>query len=127
MEKALKFAHASDLRSSVYARIDGIDIAIYMYKANVAASRGTIEDLELALDHLASASALNPDESLLKLIEQKKILFKDAIADHQALAEAEAIAAEEALAAQQKAAAEEAAQTAEQAPVPTEDQPAADH
>ncbi len=126
LEKAVNFAHTSDLRQAVYARIDGIDIAIYMYKANVAASRGTTEDLEIALDHLASAAALNPDDNLLELIEQKKVLFSEAIADNQALAEAEAIAAEEALAAQQQAA-EASEQAADQEPAPAEDQPAADH
>jgi hypothetical protein len=127
LEKALKFAHSQDLRDSVYARIDGIDIAIYMYKANVAASRGTTADLEFALDYLASAAALNPDENLLELIKQKKVLFSEAIADNQTLAEAEAIAAEEALAAQQAAADAEAEPAAPQEPGPAEGQPAADH
>jgi hypothetical protein len=127
LEKALKFAHTRELRKTVYARIDGIDIAIFMYKANVAASRGTTEDLEIALDHLDSASALNPDDNLLKLIEQKKGIFTEAIAANQARAEEEARAAEEALAAQQEAAAEAVDQAAEQGPVPAGDKPAAGH
>jgi len=84
----------------------------------VAASRGTSEDLEVALDHLASAAALNPDENLLKLIEQKKVLFTEALAANQARA------AEEALAAQQQAAAEEADHTAPPEIAPMENQPA---
>ena len=127
LEKALKYAHNRDLRTAVYARIDGIDIAIYMYKANVAASRGTSEDLEVALDHLASAAALNPDENLLKLIEQKKALFNEALAANQARAEEEARAAEEALAAQQQAAAAEADHTAPPEIAPMENQPAKGH
>jgi len=127
LEKTLKYAHTSDLRKSVYARIDGIDIAIYMYKADVAASRGTTADLEIALAHLASAATLNPDENLLELIEQKKLLFSDAIAANRAQAEAEALAAEEALATQQAAVDAEAEPAAPPEPGPAEGQPAADH
>ncbi len=127
LEKALKYAHTSDLRKSVYARIDGIDIAIYMYKADVAASRRATADLEIALDHLASAAALNPDENLRELIEQKKMLFNDTLAANRAQAEAEALAAEEALAAQQEAAAAEAEPAVPPDPGPAEGQPAADH
>jgi len=126
LEKALKFAHNRDLQNAVYARIDGIDIAIYMYKANVAASRGTSEDLDVALDHLAAAAALNPDENLLKLIEQKKAIFTEALAANKARAEEEARAAEEALAAQQQAAAEEASQAAAPELAPMENKPAQD-
>ena len=125
LEKALNFAHTSDLRKAAYARIDATDIAIYMYKANVAASRGATEDLEIALDHLASAADLNPDDHLLKLIEQKKEVVSEAIADNEALAEAEALAAEE-KAAEEKAAAEAEQAAAEQAEAAGE-KPAEDH
>ncbi len=127
LEKALKFAHTGELKNSVYARIDGIDIAIYMYKANVAASRTTSEDLKIALDHLDSAAALNPDETLLKLIAQKRVIFSEALAAIEARSEEEARAAEEALAAQEQAAAaaEEAGQDAAQKPVQDEGQQAA--
>ena len=114
LEKALKFAHTGELKNSVYARIDGIDIAIYMYKADVAASRMTPEDLKIALDHLDSAAALNPEENLLVLIEQKKAVFNEALSAIEARAE------EEALAAQEQAAAEEAGQEAAGEPDPAE-------
>jgi len=86
-----------------------------MYKADVAASRATREELEVALDHLNSAAALNPDENLIKLIEQKKVVFNAAIAAIEARIEDEARMAEQ-------AAAEEAEQEAAQPSGPAEDQ-----
>jgi hypothetical protein len=123
--KALKFAHTSELEKLIYTRIDGIDITIYMYKANVAASRVTREDLKIALDHLDSATTLNPDENLLKLIEQKRVIFSETLAAIEARTAEEARAAEKALAAQEQAATEEAGQEAAQEPGPAEGQQAA--
>jgi len=117
LEKALKFAHTSELKKLIYARIDGIDIA--------AASRATREDLNIALDHLDSATTLHPDENLLKLIEQKWVIFSETLAAIEARAEEEARAAEKAVTAQEQAATEEAGQEAAQEPGPTEGQQAA--
>ena len=119
LDKALPYAVTGDLKELLYKRIDGIDLIIALYKADVAASRGTIDDYENALGHLRDAERLNPDASQVAWIDQKKAAFTSAIAGLEAKANAEAAAAETAEAAEKTA--------AEKKGVPAEgEQPAAE-
>ncbi|MFH1984078.1 MAG: histone H1-like repetitive region-containing protein [Pseudomonadota bacterium] len=103
LDKALAYAANNDAKNAVYRRIDGIDLLLYLYKADVAASRGTLADYQQALSHLNSAASLNPDASQVDLIAQKKAAIEATIADLEAAA-TEKAAAEEAAAAEAAAA-----------------------
>jgi hypothetical protein len=103
LKTALEYGSTSSLRTIAYNRLDNIDRLILTYKAEVAASRGTIDDLKAAVGFLTDADQLTTDEAQQALNAQK-------IAAHEA-----AIAKlEEEAAAQQAEAEAEAAQQAEQ-------------
>ncbi len=117
LKTALEYGSTKTLRNVAYARLDNIDRLILTYKAEVAASRGTIEDLTAAIGFLKEVSNLTSDETQKEMISQK-------IAAHEALIqqlEEEKAAAEQAAA--EAAAAEQAAaeaEAAEQAAAKTE-------
>jgi len=72
LNRALSFATTDDFRRTAHARINQIDRMILLYKADVAAIKGTRASLETALDYLDQAAKLNPDEIETELIEKKK-------------------------------------------------------
>ena len=72
LNRALSFAITDEHRQTAHARIDQIDRMILLYKADVAATKGTRSGLEAALDYLDQAAALNPDEIETELIKKKK-------------------------------------------------------
>ena len=72
LNRALSFATTEELRQTAHARINQIDRMILFYKADVAATRGTTDGLEAALDYLDQAATLNPDEIETELIQKKK-------------------------------------------------------
>jgi hypothetical protein len=80
--KALQFAITENHRRAVANRLRDIDLMTLVYRADVAASRGTVADLEAAMGFLKKASALDLDDSQARLIKQKtksiKILTKAA-------------------------------------------------
>ncbi len=98
LEKALAVAVTADAKETVYRRIDGIDILLNLYRADVAATRGTAADYREALEYLARAGRLNPDVSQASLIEQKTAAAQVAIAALEAKAAEEAAAVEKAAA-----------------------------
>jgi colicin import membrane protein len=107
LKTALEYATSSTLRTVAYQRLDNIDRLILTYKADVAASRGTLDDLDAAIGFLNAADKLTTDPAQSELIART-------IAAH----EASIAAMEEQAAAEQAAAAAEAesdARTAEQA------------
>ena len=79
LQEALQFATASDQRKAVYARIDGIELMTLLYKADVAASKSTLDSLEEALDYLNEAARLEIDTSQAELIDQKRETVRAAI------------------------------------------------
>jgi predicted nucleotidyltransferase len=91
------------LRDLAYQRLDNIDRLILLYKADVAASRGTQASLTAAIEFLRDADQLTSDPTQEALIAQK-------ISDHEA-----SIAALEEQAAAEQAAAEAEAEAAQQA------------
>jgi hypothetical protein len=72
LNKALSFATTEELQQTVHARINHIDRLILLYKADMAAIKGTRAGLETALKYLEQAAGLNPDEIETELIQKKK-------------------------------------------------------
>ena len=71
LDRALSYAVTKAQRDEASLRINKIDRLILLYKADVAAGRGTLESLNSAADYLQQAAALNPDEIEAKLIAEK--------------------------------------------------------
>ncbi|MGD8521897.1 MAG: hypothetical protein PVF56_12190 [Desulfobacterales bacterium] len=72
LNRALTFATSDDHRKAVHLRLNRIDRAILYYKADVAASKGTRNGLEVAIKFLDQAASLEPDEIEAELIAKKK-------------------------------------------------------
>ena len=72
LDRALSYATTENQRREASLRIHKIDRMILLYKADVAAGRGTPDDLQAAGEYLQQASALYPDEIEAKLIAEKK-------------------------------------------------------
>ncbi|MGD8343313.1 MAG: hypothetical protein PVI38_01595 [Desulfobacterales bacterium] len=72
LNRALSFATTEQERQTAHARINQIDRMILFYKADVAATKGTREGLETALEYLDQAAALSPDEIETEVIQKKK-------------------------------------------------------
>jgi hypothetical protein len=71
LNRALSYATTNALRETARARINSIDLMILLYKADAAASKGSVAGLESAIKYLDQASKLGPDEIEAKLIKQK--------------------------------------------------------
>ncbi|MDX1708695.1 MAG: hypothetical protein R3274_08860 [Desulfobacterales bacterium] len=84
LNRALSFATTDDLRQTAHRRINQIDRLILLYKADVAAARGTRNALESALGYLDQAAGLNPDEIETELIQKKKDVYHQLLKDIQA-------------------------------------------
>jgi len=78
LNKALSYTTTDVLRDTIYARLKSVDVMVFIYKADVAASRRTVSGFEEALKHLAKASSLDPGGAEKNLINQKIQLIKDA-------------------------------------------------
>ena len=77
LNRAITFATTDELRQSARVRIDQIDRMILLYKADVAAIKGTRTGLEAALDYLDEAAELSPDEIEIELIKKKKATINE--------------------------------------------------
>ena len=71
LDRALSYATTEAQRREANMRINKIDRLILLYKADVAAGRGTPSSLEAAAGYLQQAATLNPDEIEAKLIAEK--------------------------------------------------------
>ena len=71
LNKALLYATTSDMKKTANGRLRNIDLMILLYKAEVASSRGGLNDLESAKRYLVEALQLNPDDLKVDMIEQK--------------------------------------------------------
>ena len=77
LNRALSFATSDDLSQTAYGRINRIDRLILLYRADVAAIKGTRSGFETALDYLDQAANLNPDEIETELIQKKKASIRE--------------------------------------------------
>ena len=111
LKTALAYGSTNDLRRIAYNRLDNIDRLILSYKADVAASRGTIVDLNAAIGFLEEADRLTSDDVQKEMIAKKIAAHQATVLQLEEQAAAEQAAAEKAAA--EQAAAEQAA--AEQA------------
>jgi len=84
LNKALAYASSTDLSKIAQARLNKLDLMILMYKADIAASKGTVSDLEGAKGYLAEAARLDIDDLQRGLIEQKMKVIDDGLAKLQA-------------------------------------------
>ncbi|MGA6924220.1 MAG: hypothetical protein WBY88_00985, partial [Desulfosarcina sp.] len=110
LKQALEYGSTRELRTTAYDRLDHIDRLILVYKADVAASRGTIDDLTSAVAYLKHADKLTKDPTQEEMIARK-------IASHEA-----AIVTLKERAAAEKAASEAQAEAAQQAQTVAEQQ-----
>ena len=76
LDQALSYAVTEGQRSEASLRINKIDRLILLYKADVAAGKGTPDSLKTAFDYLQQAAALKPDEIEAKLIAEKMATIK---------------------------------------------------
>jgi colicin import membrane protein len=114
LKTALAYGSTDDLREQAYQRLDNIDRLVLVYKADVAASKGTVEDMEAAIEFLNDAKKLTTEKNQETLIVQKISSNKTALADLKIAAEqAAATQAEADKAAAEAAQATEAAEAAE--------------
>lgn len=81
LDKALTYATTDALRDSVQARLNSAYVMVFIYKADMAASRRSLRGFEKALEHLAKASSLDPNDVEKELISQKIELIQGAMAD----------------------------------------------
>jgi hypothetical protein len=94
LKTALEYGSTNTLRTVAYQRLDNIDRLILSYKADVAASRGTIDDLEAAIGFLKAADKLTTDKDQGELIARTIATHEAAIAALEEQAAAEQAAAE---------------------------------
>ena len=72
LNRALTYATTQEHRQNAMARLNRIERMTLFYKADVAASRGSIAALETAIGFLDEAANLDPDEIEAELIDKKK-------------------------------------------------------
>ena len=77
--QALAFATHDVHRAAVKTRLNRMDRVILYYKADVAASKGSIASFEAAVDFLDQAAALGPDDIESELISKKRQAFEASI------------------------------------------------
>jgi hypothetical protein len=80
LTQAGAYATSADDRAAITKRLQMIARTILLYKADVAAEKGTIEDLQAAQAHLGQVAALQPDEIMANFIQQKMASIKEQIA-----------------------------------------------
>ena len=71
LNKAISFGTTDDLRKKAYVRLNSIDMMTLQYRADVAASKETIDGFKTALKYLKKAALLDLDADQKKLIKQK--------------------------------------------------------
>jgi colicin import membrane protein len=71
INKAIPYALTPKSKDLVYTRLNDIDLMILLYKADVAAGKDTLADLNEAKRFLTEASRLDIDKMKLNLVNQK--------------------------------------------------------
>ncbi|MGA8180181.1 MAG: hypothetical protein WB792_08985, partial [Desulfobacterales bacterium] len=71
IHKAMPYALTPKSKDLVYTRLNDIDLMILLYKADVAAGKATLADLNEAKGFLTEASRLDIDKLKLNLVNQK--------------------------------------------------------
>lgn len=84
LTQAGAYATSAEDRGIITERLQMISRTILLYKADVAAEKGTIKDLQAAKAHLGRAAALQPDAILANFIQQKMDSIQEQIASLEA-------------------------------------------
>lgn len=71
LASAQPFAYTREMAQRLQKRLDKIDMMALVYKADILAGKGTVEDLTRARESLKKAMGLNLDEAEKGLIQQK--------------------------------------------------------
>lgn len=71
LNKSLDYATTREMKTVVNSRLDAINLMVLLYKADVAASKNTPEDLKAARDYLEEALSYRVDELESTRIKQK--------------------------------------------------------
>lgn len=95
LDTALDYASSRAETDRINARIDGIDKAVLLYKAQVAAASQNVEGYEAAVAAYREAARLTDDPIELEAIEARISVIEKAAADLK-LRQAEEAAAQEA-------------------------------
>jgi hypothetical protein len=80
LNRSLVYAINEQQRQIAIARLNAVDRIILLYKADVAASKGSIAGLTAAKKYLTGAAKLDPDEIQSNLIKQKLASIQTLIA-----------------------------------------------
>ncbi len=81
LDKAVLYAISNEHKAAAVSRLNSIDLMTYLYKADVAASKGTLSGFEDALNYLNKAAALKLDASQTDLLNKKILAIKELKAD----------------------------------------------
>ncbi len=84
LDKALSYASSKTLRRNAMSRINTINQSILLYKASVAQNRGTLTDLENALQYLKKASRFDFGPAQAAALEQQIVTVTEQIAEMKA-------------------------------------------
>ena len=71
LDKSMEFAVTRELSAAAETRLNGIDILVLLYKSDVAASKGTLPDINKAIGYLETAAFLSTSKNDVELIGQK--------------------------------------------------------
>ncbi|MFY9942545.1 MAG: hypothetical protein WAK57_10260, partial [Desulfobacterales bacterium] len=71
LQKAGQYAATEDFKSQVASRLTAIELMTLLYRADVAASKGTPEDLAAAAADLEKAARLNLDDAQAALVQRR--------------------------------------------------------
>ena len=71
LQKAGQYAVTEDLKTQVATRLTAIELMTLLYRADVAAGKGTLEGLEAAAGYLEEAARLNLDEAQAALVQRR--------------------------------------------------------
>jgi hypothetical protein len=71
LNQALNYAVTDELAEAAKTRLDTLDLMVLLYKADVAASKDTVESLETTLDYLKQAAGFEMDALQKERIAQK--------------------------------------------------------
>ena len=80
LNKAMSYAVSAESSQIAQVRLNNLDLMILMYKADVAAGKRTVADLEDAKGYLAEAARLDVDVLKLDLVAQKVAAIDDTLA-----------------------------------------------
>jgi hypothetical protein len=80
LNMAQAYAVSKEHRTAAASRLNSIYLMTYLYKADVATSKGTVPGFETALNYLNQAAALKLDKNQTDLVEKKIQFIKDLIA-----------------------------------------------